>query len=378
MERLAVHFEVLLESIVAAPEQRLSELAMLTATERDQLLVEWNNTSAGYAQEQCLHELFEQQVKRRPQAVALVFEAEQVSYRELNERANQLAHYLRQLGVGPEARVGSCVERSLEMVVGLLGILKAGGAYVPLDAAYPEERLRFMVADAQVRVLLTQEQLLGRLPENEARVVCLDRDWDEIGQHSRANVAIVVYVENPAYIIYTSGSTVTPKGVMISHRAVVRLFAATAGWYHFDETDVWTMFHSYAFDFSVRELWGALFYGGRLVLIPYWVSRAPDAFYELLRREQVTVLNQTPSAFQQLIRAEESSETVAGLHLRFVIFGGEALEPQSLQPWFRRHGEEQPQLVNMYGITETTVHVTYRPQIAAEAEEGGGSWNGRQ
>ena len=254
-----------------------------------------------------------------------------MSYGELNERANQLAHYLRQLGVGPEARVGICVERSVEMVVGLLGILKAGGAYVPLDAQYPEERLRFMLADAQVGVLLTQEQLLGRLPAHEARVVCLDRDWEEIGQQSRANVGTAVEVENPAYMIYTSGSTGRPKGVLISHGAVVRLFGATAGWYHFVATDVWTMFHSYAFDFSVWELWGALLHGGRLVLLPYWVSRSPDAFYELLRREQVTVLNQTPSAFQQLMRAEESAETEAGLALRLVIFGGEALEPQSLQ-----------------------------------------------
>ena len=172
-----------------------------------------------YPTEQCLHELFEQQAERTPAAVALVFETEQVSYRELNERANQLAHYLRQLGVGPEARVGICVERSVAMVVGLLGILKAGGAYVPLDAQYPEERLRFLVADAQVGVLLTQQQLLGRLPAQEAQVVCLDRDWEEIGQQSKANVDCAVEVENPAYIIYTSGSTGLPKGVLISHGA---------------------------------------------------------------------------------------------------------------------------------------------------------------
>jgi non-ribosomal peptide synthetase component F len=161
---------------------------VLSDDEREQLLVEWNDTAVEYPPEQCIHELFEAQVTRSPEAVALVYEAEQVSYGELNERANQLAHYLRELGVGAEGRVGICVERSVEMVVGLLGILKAGGAYVPLDAQYPEERLRFMLADAQVEVLLTQEQLLGRLPEHEARVVCLDRDWEEIGQQSKENL----------------------------------------------------------------------------------------------------------------------------------------------------------------------------------------------
>src|SRR6185369_7726572 len=217
------HLRAILESIVTAPEQRLSEIEMLTADERQQMVVEWNDTSVEYPAEQCIHQLFEQQVERTPEAVALVFEAEQVSYRELNERANQLAHYLRQLGVGPEERVGICVERSVAMVVGLLGILKAGGAYVPLDAQYPAERLRFMLADAQVGVLLTQEQLLARLPAHEAQVVCLDRDWKEIGQQSRVNVRSAVTPANLAYLIYTSGSSGLAKAVMTPQRAVLRL-----------------------------------------------------------------------------------------------------------------------------------------------------------
>ena len=167
--------------------------------------------------------------------------------------------------------------------------------------------------------------------------------------------------ENLAYVIYTSGSTGKPKGVLVSHPNVTRLFDATDGWFGFGPDDVWTLFHSYAFDFSVWEIWGALLYGGRLVVVPYWVSRSPEDFRELLLREQVTVLNQTPSAFRQLIQADAEAGAPAKTALRYVIFGGEALELASLKPWIERHGDQQPRLVNMYGITETTVHVTYRP-----------------
>ena len=338
----------------------------MTEAERRQLLVEWNGTRTDYPKESCIHELFEAQVKRTPDAVAVTFEDRKLTYRELNRRANQWAHYLRSLGVGPEVLVGLCVERSLEMVVGLLGVLKAGGAYVPLDPAYPRERLAFMLEDAQAPVLLTQKRLMAELPDHVCKVVCLDSDWEAIAKESGENLANGVTAENLAYVIYTSGSTGKPKGVSVSHSNVVRLFGAAQSWFHFDERDVWTLFHSYAFDFSVWELWGALLYGGRLVVVPYWVSRSPEAFYDLLCMERVTVLNQTPSAFRQLMRAEEEAEdTPKEPTLRLVIFGGEALEVQSLKPWFDRHGDQRPQLVNMYGITETTVHVTYRPVTAA-------------
>jgi non-ribosomal peptide synthetase component F len=195
-----------------------------------------------------------------------------------------------------------------------------------------------------------------------------------IDTSSRPHPNSKIQLQNPsslAYVIYTSGSTGKPKGVLVTHANVVRLFQATQSWYHFNERDVWTLFHSYAFDFSVWELWGALLYGGRLVIVPYWVSREPQAFYNLLCKEQVTVLNQTPSAFRQLIRAEESLGTSNNLCLRWVIFGGEALELQSLKPWFDRHGDQSPQFVNMYGITETTVHVTYRPITVADLSQTG-------
>ena len=322
---------------------------------------------------QTLHRWFEAQAAATPTAVAVTFDGAALTYAALNTKANQLAHHLRSLGVGPDTLVGMCVERSLEMVIGILGVLKAGGAYVPLDLAYPKERLAFMLRDAAVPVVLCQKKLRDHLPSVDAEVVLLDADWDKIASASGDNPDSGATPANLAYVIYTSGSTGQPKGVMVTHHNVVRLFTATDHWYHFGPTDVWTLFHSYAFDFSVWEIWGALLYGGRLVVVPYLVSRSPEMFYELLRRERVTVLNQTPSAFRQLIWAEASAPTPCELHLRYVIFGGEALELQSLTPWFERHLDDVPQLINMYGITETTVHVTYRPIRALDIAAGNGS-----
>ena len=319
-------------------------------------------------QSKCLHQLFERQVEQSTDAIAVAYEEHQLTYGELNRQANQLAHYLRSLGVGAETLVGICVERSLYTVIAILGILKAGGAYVPLDPSYPQDRIAYSIADSQLKVLLTSKQHLNDLPENEAQIVCLDRDWQAIAAYSQENPDSGVKPDNLAYVIYTSGTTGKPKGVLIEHYNVCRLFSATQHWYNFDSTDVWTMFHSYAFDFSVWELWGALLYGGKLVVVPYLTSRSPDRFYQLLIDEQVTVLNQTPSAFAQLMQVDEQFASDSRLNLRYVIFGGEALAIPSLKPWFQRHGDSVPQLVNMYGITETTVHVTYRPITIADTE----------
>ncbi|MDZ7949849.1 amino acid adenylation domain-containing protein [Nostoc sp. DedQUE09] len=377
INRILGHLKTLLEGIVANPEQQLRDLPLLTAQEKYQLLLEWNDTEVKYPQEQCIHELFEAQVERTPDAVAVVFESEQLTYRQLNTKANQLAHYLRSLGVKPEVLVGICVERSLSMVIGLLAILKAGGAYVPLDPAYPPERLAFILQDAAVSVLLTQQQMIENLPQHQTRVVYLDTDCEIVAQQSSQNPISECTTDNLAYIIYTSGSTGQPKGVLVNHSNVVRLLAATEHCYNFNQHDVWTLFHSIAFDFSVWEIWGALLYGGKLVVVPYWLSRSPQKFYQLLLTQQVTVLNQTPSAFRQLIQVEESLENSNNLSLRKVIFGGEALQIESLRPWFERHGDQSPQLINMYGITETTVHVTYRPLKMADLEVASASLIGR-
>ncbi|HYN53890.1 MAG TPA: amino acid adenylation domain-containing protein, partial [Methylotenera sp.] len=316
----------------------------------------------------CLHERFEQQVKRAPDTIALVWEDKSLSYAELNCRANWLAHRLRELGVTPGQLVGLHTERGIEMVVGIIGILKAGGAYLPLDPVYPKDRIAFMLEDSGVQVVVTQESLIENLEGTLGTQVL----FDELFSEPDHNPVPVATIDDLAYAMYTSGSTGKPKGALITHHNVTRLFDATEGWYHFDEHDVWTLFHSYAFDFSVWELWGALLYGGRLIVVPYLISRSPEDFRELLAREGVTVLNQTPSAFRQLIQAE-LAQPKADLVLRYVIFGGEALELQSLRPWFERYGDERPLLVNMYGITETTVHVTYRPIRLADLRSGQGS-----
>ncbi len=292
----------------------------------------------------CIHQNFERQAEQTPDATALCYEGNKLTYRELNERANRLAHFLQRLGVGPETPVALCLERSVNMVVAILGVLKAGGAYVPTDLAYPKERLAFMLDDTKAPVLLTQQSLVSSLPESATKIICLDSDWGKISQESSENLENRTTGENLAYTIFTSGSTGKPKGCLVTHHNVVRLFTQTDHWYGFNSTDVWTLFHSYAFDFSVWEIWGALLYGGKLVIVPYLVSRSPESFYQLLGEEKVTVLNQTPSAFRQLIWAEASEETKRELSLRYVIFGGEALELQSLKPWFKQHGDTKPLL----------------------------------
>lgn len=324
-----------------------------------------------YPPERCIHQWFEAQVKRTPEAKALIFEHQSLSYIQLNQRANQVAHALKKLGVGPEVIVGLYVEKNLELMIGLLGILKAGGAYLPMDVVYPSERLAFMLEDARPLVLLTQTSLLTKLPNlKNYNIKCLDLHGTFFVDESTENLETNVTPDNLAYIIYTSGSTGQPKGVCVTHYNVVRLFQATHVWFGFNEQDVWSLFHSYAFDFSVWEMWGALFYGGCLVIVPYAISRTPKKFYELLCSQGVTVLNQTPSAFQQLIQVEEAYGS-SKLHLRLIIFGGEALNFQSLAPWFERHGDQRPQLVNMYGITETTVHSSYRPLTKADLNSPG-------
>ena len=315
---------------------------------------------------------FEAQVSLRGDAPAVTLEGASLSYRELNSRANQIAACLRELGVGPESLVGIHLDRSFELIAGIFGILKAGGAYLPLDMTCPADRLAFMLEDSGAKVLLTHSSLASRFGPYAGKAICLDRESEKIARQSAENVAAEAQPDRLAYVIYTSGSTGTPKGCLVTQANVTRLFTATDPWFHFGPDDVWTLFHSSAFDFSVWEIFGALLYGGRLVIVPHMVSRSASAFRELLLREKVTVLNQTPSAFRQLVQADRALPP-GDFALRYVIFGGEALEFQSLRPWFERYGDQQPQCINMYGITETTVHVTYRPVRLADLDANSGS-----
>jgi amino acid adenylation domain-containing protein len=333
--------ESLIESLESWPHTQALTLRVLPAAERLEVLEGFNPVQE-YRQERLLQELFEGQVRLHPQAIAVSCEGESLTYAELNGRANQLAWHLRDCGVGADKLVGICMERSLEMVVGLLGILKAGGAYVPLDPSYPRERLAYMLQDAAPSVLLTQQRLKGCLPQSVAEVVAIDTDWELIGKRPTRDPALRpqgLSAQSLAYVIYTSGSTGKPKGVMVEHRNVARLLAATEDWFRFNDRDVWTLFHSFAFDFSVWELWGALLYGGRLVIVPHLIARSPQEFYQLVCREGVTVLNQTPSAFAQLIQAQRECPDLKHV-LRAVIFGGEALEFRILQSWIERNGTE--------------------------------------
>jgi amino acid adenylation domain-containing protein len=361
IERLGAHFETLLEGIVADPQRRLSELPLLPETEWQQVVVEWNATETAYPKERCIHQLFEAQVERIPEAVAVVFEEHGLSYRALDRRANQLAHHLQGLGVGPEVLVGVCLERSVEMVVGLLGILKAGGAYVPLDPAYPPERLAFMLEDARLKVLLTQRALRERLPEHQAQVVCLDSEWERLSQAPEGNPRSPVTPTNLAYVMYTSGSTGTPKGISIPHRAISRLVFNT-NYIQLEPTDSVAQASNSSFDAATFEFWGALLHGAQLVGISKEVTLSLQDFAAQLQEEGISALFLTTALFNQLAR--EVPEAFRSV--RHLMFGGEAVDPQ----WVREILKNDPpeRLLHVYGPTESTTFATW--YLVQEVPEG--------
>ncbi len=359
--RMAGHFQTLLAGIVANPQQSVGELPLLTEQERHQLLVEWNNTCIPYPDTKCIHQLFEEQVEQTPQSVAVVYEDYELTYQELNLRANQLAHYLQTLGVGPEVLVGICIERSPEMIVGLLAILKAGGAYVPFDPAYPQQRLANMFQDTGVSVLLTQQQLVGLLPPNSSQVICLSADREIFTQYSPENPKADVTPDNLTHIMYTSGSTGIPKGVGIIHRNVVRLAKGT-NYASLTPQEVFLQLGPLSFDASTLEIWPCLLNGAKLVLMP---SQKPslEELGEVIKRYQVSILWLTASLFHLMV--DERLQDLQSV--RQLMSGGDVLSITHVQKVVRLL--TNCQLMNGYGPTENTVFTCCFP-ITAESPIG--------
>ena len=361
IERMAGHYQILLEGITTNPNRHLSDLPLLTVGEQHRLLNELNNRSPSSPKPELVQQVFEQQVERHPNAVAVACGTQFMTYDALNRRANRIAHRLKQEGVGPESLIGVYLDRSVDMIAALLGILKAGGAYVPIDTSYPIERTAFIMQDALVAVVLTKSKFRSQILQTDAELIDLDDD-PSFAQLSVANPSGDATPDQLAYVIYTSGSTGRPKGVAVNHSSVTNLFQATTPVFDFGDADVWTVSHSYAFDFSVWEIFGALLTGGKLLIVPLSVAQAPSDFYQLLRSEHVTVLGLTPSALRPLLVLRK--DTDEPLALRLMVVGGEAfpaeMVPEALQ-W-------QVPVWNFFGPTETTVWVSIREVEARDSQ----------
>ncbi|XP_055305078.1 uncharacterized protein LOC129569885, partial [Sitodiplosis mosellana] len=361
--RIGAYMQQVLESMLNAltqtPQQQLRTLAVIPPEERMLLLHTWNQITVTYPTDQCLHQLFEMQVERDGQAIAVECKGETMSYAELNAQSNQLAHYLIARGVEPDDRIALCVERNVKMLVAILGTMKAGGAYVPLDPVYPSQRLTHILEDSSPIFLLADAVGRKALGNHHVLVVDLDESLpDDLPIENLDHIKLELTPNNLAYVIYTSGSTGTPKGVMVEHRQIVRLFEVTRDKFDFSKQDKWCLFHSFSFDFSVWEIWGALLNGSELSIVPYSMTHSTDEFYDWICASGITVLNQTPSVFKLLMQSKNVSSRTD--RLRYVIFGGESLDPTIVREWHENYSKCQTMLVNLYGTTETTIHATYQ------------------
>ena len=362
IQQVLFHFQNIIEEILFDDEKLISDIPMLETEEKKQLLNNFRKVKPTYENEETIVGLFERQTDKTPDHVAVVFEKSKLTYRELDEQSNRLALYLQRKGVKPDELVAVCMTRSSNMIVAIMGILKAGGAYVPIDPEYPEERIKYILQDSEVALLITENSLENKLSsitlETGLTYVLFDGKWT-LANNDYQRLEKKAFQHHLAYAIYTSGSTGMPKGVLVKHSNVSSLLKSTEKQFNFGEKDIWTFFHSYCFDFSVWEIFGCLCYGGTLITVSYNESRSPEKFLQLLKERKVTVLNQTPSAFYQLLDEMVQQSPIPRLPLRYVIFGGEAINPTRLRAWFDIYRQNGPKLINMYGITETTVHVTY-------------------
>ncbi len=350
--RMLRHFKTLLESIVANPQQRIANLPLLSEDEVNQLFREWNDTRTDYPQNKCIHQLFEEGVRQHLEDVALTFDSQHLTYRELNSRSNQLARYLQKLGVGAEVLVGLCAERSIDLIVGMLAILKAGGAYLPLDPSYPRDRLNLMLEDARVKVLLIQDKLIENFRDFSNSVIYFDRDSEHIAKESAENPANTVTADNLAYVIYTSGSTGKPKGVAVTHKAVNRLVLNT-NYIKIEPTDKIAQASNASFDAATFEIWGALLNGAQLVKISTNITLSPHDLALELRQQAITVLFLTTALFQQIARVLPQAFN----SLRCLLFGGEAVDMR----WVKKLLQQKPttKLIHVYGPTENTTFSAY-------------------
>ena len=363
IHRMLRHLQKLLEGVVVDPEQRVADLSLLSDAERQKLLVEWNDNRLSFPRDVCIHHLFEVQAAKTPDAIAAEFQGEQLTYRELNARANRLAHYLRKQGVGPEVRVGICIGRSLEMLVGILGVLKAGGAYVPLDPTYPRDRIAFMIEDAELLLVLTRKDLAKDIPGGAA-ILCIDVDWETIAGESDANPLIAATASNVAYVIYTSGSTGNPKGVMIEHRSLVNFTVTATAAYQISPADRILQFASLCFDLSVEEIFPALTRGATIVLRTDEMISSGREFLHYCDQWGVTILDLPTAYWHELTDALSAGNLKLPAAVRLVIIGGEKAASDRVVAWHKFAGK-RVRLVNTYGPTETTVAVTMcdlRPQ----------------
>ena len=371
--RLLSHLQTLLQGIAAAPHSRLSELPLLTEAEREQMLYEWNDTSAPFPQDKSLHQLFEAQVERTPEATALIFENEQFSYRELNRRANQLAHYLREKGAGPEVLIGLLFERSSEMIVALLAVLKSGAAYLPLDPTYPPERLGFMMDDAGIKLLLTQTRLLADLPAPNIEKLCLDELSPPLGTYEEQNLECQTSPDNLAYVIYTSGSTGKPKGAMIPHRAVVSHNFAIVSRYDLTANDRVLQFASLSFDVAVEEIFPSWACGATVVVRPDHVVNSHQTFLEFLRKERISVVNLSTPYWNELMIELSRSPSLSLEGLRLAAIGGEKGLPEGFT-FAQQQVGKGVRILNVCGPTETTVtNIAYDFSTESEHTQSAGS-----
>ncbi|MCX8130080.1 MAG: amino acid adenylation domain-containing protein [Clostridia bacterium] len=369
MQQIIEQFSNILDTVTQDPKINLADINILSEKDSHRILYELNNTQASYPEEKTIHLLFEEQAGRKPDNTAVIFRDDKILYKELNEKSNQLARKLREHGACPDKVIAIMAERSIEMIIGMLAVLKAGGAYLPIDPDYPEERISYMLEDSGTEILLTYntnnavQLALG----SDKNIKVIDLCEESLFSGDCSNLSAVNKPTDLAYIIYTSGTTGKSKGVMIEHRNVVRLMFNDKMQFDFSDTDVWTMFHSFCFDFSVWEIYGALLYGGKLVIVSKQSAQDPGEYLRLLKKNTVTILNQTPTAFYSLMNEELKSDDQS-LAIRYVVFGGEALHPLMLKKWREKYPETK--LINMYGITETTVHVTYKEISEKEIEMG--------